>query len=292
MTDNPAPNHADDEIDLLDILVTLAENIRLLILGPLFSGLLAFGVVSAWPVNQQHLSSFTLQGQKIVGGVELFTPVQVNQLVTSPAVLADATKALQNSGQGHLAVLLRSGAVTVNIPNSTTHVQVTVKAPDPQAADTVAQALLAASLFNSHLKGEVKANIEAELQKDQQSLDQARLMEARLSQNLNGKDGLPDLKLLETYQSWVGTVGNILVRIKSNQIRLVGLDKDDVITPPAVSSIATGPNVKPVVAISVTATLSFLLIFVFVRQAFRIASANPQSAAKIARIRLALGLKV
>jgi hypothetical protein len=31
----------DDEIDLLDLLVTIAENIKLLVLGPIVAGLLA-----------------------------------------------------------------------------------------------------------------------------------------------------------------------------------------------------------------------------------------------------------
>lgn len=281
----------DDEIDLLDLLVTVAENIKLLILGPLLAGVLAFGAVSVWPVTHHHEGSFTLQGQKTVAGVERFTPAQVNQLVTSPAVLADAAKALQSSGQGDWAALLQSGAVTAQIPRNTTHVQVTLKAPDPQAAQALAQALLSASLTNSQVSGEVKATIEAELQKDQQSLDQARLMETRLSQSLNDKAGLPDLKLLQTYESWVGTVGNIAARIKANQNRLIGLDENDVVAPPAVTSTVTGPKVKPVVAISVLATGFALLLFVFVRQAFRNASINPESAAKITRIRQALGLK-
>lgn len=197
----------------------------------------------------------------------------------------------RSSGQGDWAALLQSGAVTAQIPRNTTHVQVTVKAPDPQAAQALAQALLSASLANSLATDEVKAIIEAELQKDQQSLDQARLMETRLSQSLNDKAGLPDLKLLQTYQSWVGTVGNIVSRITTNQSRLIGLDENDVVAPPAVTSTVTGPKVKPVVAINVLATGFALLLFVFVRQAVRNASINPESAAKIARIRQALGLK-
>lgn len=84
----------DDEIDLLDLLVTVAENIKLLILGPLLAGVLAFGAVSLWPATYE--SGFTLQGEKKLGPVkepiEILTPEKVNQLVTSPAVLADAAK--------------------------------------------------------------------------------------------------------------------------------------------------------------------------------------------------------
>ena len=288
MDERTAP---DDEIDLLDLLVTVAENIKLLILGPLLAGVLAFGVVSVLPATYE--SSFTLQGQKKVGPadkpVDLFTPAQVNQLVTSPAFLADAAKALQSSGQGDWAALLQSGAVSSQVPRNTTHVQVTVKTQDPQAAQAVAQALLKASLVNSYVTGEAKAKIEAELQKDQQSLDQARTMETRLSQNLNDKDGMPDLKLLQTYQSWIGTVGSIVGRIEANQNRLLGLEDADVVAQPGLASASTSPKLKPVLAISVLATGFALLLFVFVRQALRNAGKNPESAAKLARIRQALG---
>ena len=288
------PEHtpaADDEIDLLDLLVTLAENIKLLILGPLFAGLVAFGAVSLWPVTYHHESSFILKGLKKVGSVEIFTPAQVNQLVTSPAVLADAAKSLQDSGQGDLVNLLKSGAGTAQVPSNTTQVMVRVKSQDPQAAQVVAQALLKSILVNSHVAGAAKAKIETELQLDQQSLKQACLMETRLSQNLNDKDGLPDLKLQLTYQRWVDTVGNIVTRIKANQNSLVGLENDDIISSPTTSTTTTSPKLKPILAISVLATGFALLLFVFVRQAFRNASADPVSAVKIARMRQALGLK-
>jgi hypothetical protein len=114
-------------------------------------------------------------------------------------------------------------------------------------------------------------------------------METRLSQNLNGKDGMPDLKLLQTYQSWIGTVGSIVGRIEANQNRLLGLEDADVVAQPGLASASTSPKLKPVLAISVLATGFALLLFVFIRQALRNAGANPESAAKLARIRQALG---
>ena len=43
-TDINQPLEPDDEIDLLDLLVTVAENIKLLIIGPIAAGLVALGV--------------------------------------------------------------------------------------------------------------------------------------------------------------------------------------------------------------------------------------------------------
>lgn len=50
MTDTPnIPEQADDEISLLDLLQTIVDNLRLLVLGPLAAGLLALGISFAVP---------------------------------------------------------------------------------------------------------------------------------------------------------------------------------------------------------------------------------------------------
>ena len=45
-----------EEIDLLDILVTLAENIKLLILGPLFVGICALGIAYIVPQTFESIA--------------------------------------------------------------------------------------------------------------------------------------------------------------------------------------------------------------------------------------------
>jgi hypothetical protein len=75
----------------------------------------------------------------------------------------------------------------------------------------------------------------------------------------------------------------------ANQNRLLGLEDTDVVAQPGLASAPTSPKLKPVLAISVLATGFALLLFVFIRQAVRNAGNNPESAAKLARIRQALG---
>jgi len=49
MTDETTPLPPEDEISLLDLLLVVAENARLLIFGPLLAGLAALGI--AFPVG-------------------------------------------------------------------------------------------------------------------------------------------------------------------------------------------------------------------------------------------------
>ena len=50
------PLPPEDEVSRLDLLVTVSENIRLLILGPLAAGLFALGVSFALPANYESVT--------------------------------------------------------------------------------------------------------------------------------------------------------------------------------------------------------------------------------------------
>jgi uncharacterized protein involved in exopolysaccharide biosynthesis len=279
----------DDEIDLLDLLVTIAENIKLLILGPLLAGLLAFVGLTLWPST--YTSGFTLQGQKKVGPddkpIELLTPAQVNQLITSPAVLADAAKVLQSSGQSNWAALLQSGAVSSQVPRNTTHVQVTVKTQDGQAAQAVALALLKATQDNSQPKGDDLKALQTVLEKDQAALATAKLMEARISATINSAEKV-DPVLAQAYMTLLDTLPSFINTVEVSELNLKGLTDADVVSPPAPATV-NKPNAKVVTAVAILATGFALLLWVFVRKAFQGAAVNPESAAKLARIRQALG---
>jgi len=59
MTDQPTyPADSDDEIDLLDLLQTIVDNLRLLILGPLVAGLAALGISFVIPPTFTAQTSF------------------------------------------------------------------------------------------------------------------------------------------------------------------------------------------------------------------------------------------
>ncbi len=276
----------DDEIDLLDLLVTIAENIKLLILVPLLAGLLAFGGAALWPATYE--SGFTLQGQKKVGSLELLTPAQLNQLVTSPAVLADAAKGLQSSGQDDWAALLQSGAVSSQVPRNTTHVQVTVKTQDPQAAQAVAKAVLKATQDNSHPKGDAFKALQTTLEKDQAALATAKFMEARISATINSAEKV-DPVLAQVYMTLLETLPSFINTVEVSELRLKGLTDADVVSAPAPATV-NKPKANVVTALAILATGFALLLWVFVRKAFQVAAINSESAAKLARIRQALGL--
>jgi len=94
---NPGTPFEQDEISLLDILVTLAENAKLLIIGPLLAGLLALGIGYTLP---QSFTSYALLAAP--------SPPQVATMMVSPSVLDPVIAAL-NLSAGESSEVARAG---------------------------------------------------------------------------------------------------------------------------------------------------------------------------------------
>jgi uncharacterized protein involved in exopolysaccharide biosynthesis len=291
-TQLPPATTPDDEIDLLDLVLTIAENIKLLVIGPLLAGLVALGGVWVWPSTFE--SSFTLNANKllIVDGVEtkLIQPQQISSLVVAKSNLEAAAQALTAANLPNLAQQLIAGAATSTVPRNTAHVLVTVRAPTAQAAHDMAQALLAATLNGSRPQGEELARLTQDLQKDQSALENARTLETRLDQAIkSGKATGEDLT--KSYTSLLSAIAEQSRRVEQHRARLAGLGEADVVSKPNLPAAASKPRKTMVVVMAVLVSGFALLFFVFLRKAFQGATYNPESAAKIARIRQLVGLK-
>ncbi len=289
MTDTP--NHPeDDEIDLLDLLLTIAENIKILVIGPLLTGLLALVGVWFWPATYE--SSFTLNAQKalIFDGVEtkLIQPQQISAIAVAKPTLEAAAQALTTTNQSDLAQRILAGAATSSVPRNTTHVLVTLQAPTAQAAHDMAQALLAATLKASRPQGEELARLSEKLQIDQAALENARTLEARLDQTIKqGKSNVEELA--KNYAALLGAIAVQTKRVDEHRARLTGLSEADAISKPVLLTVPSKPRKGLVVLMAVLASGFALLLFVFIRKAMRNVSTNPETARKLALIRKALG---
>jgi uncharacterized protein involved in exopolysaccharide biosynthesis len=289
MTDTPNKPE-DDEIDLLDLLLTIAENIKLLIVGPLLAGMLALVGVWFWPATYE--SSFTLNAQKTlidgVGEIKFIQPQQISDIAVAKRTLDAAAQVLAAAKQPDLAQRLLAGAATSSVPRNTPHVLVKLQAPTAQAAHDMAQALLSATLQASRPQGEELARLTKELQKNQAALDNAVTLEARLDQAIKQGKGSNE-ELAKNYTALLTAISAQAKRVDLQRVRLAGLDENDIVSKPAVPSTPSKPRQTLVVLISILATGFALLLWVFVRKAFQGAALNPESAAKLALIRQALG---
>ena len=84
MTDQDLP---DDEISLLDLLTTVAENAKLLVLGPIAVAVLGYGVAHVVPQKYASQAILAMPNQGNQGNQGSFTPAQTSALLSSPLVL-------------------------------------------------------------------------------------------------------------------------------------------------------------------------------------------------------------
>lgn len=291
MTDTPNKPE-DDEIDLLDLLLTVAENIKLLVIGPFLTGLFAFVGVWFWPATYE--SSFTLNAQKtlIVDGVEtkLIQPQQISAIAVAKPTLDAAAQVLTAAKQPDLAQRILAGAATSSVPRNTPHALVTLQAPTSQAAHDMAQALLSATLQASRPQGEELARLTQDLQKDQAALDNTRTLEARLDQAIKqGKSS--NEELAKNYVALLPAILEQAKRVDVRRVRLAGLDENDIVSKPAVPPAPSKPRKNLVVLMAVLSSGFVLLIFVFIRKAMRNAKTNSLTSRKLTLIRQAIGLE-
>lgn len=280
----------DDEIDLLDLLLTIAENIKILVIGPLLAGLLALVGVWFWPATYE--SGFTLNAQKtlIVDGVEtkLIQPQQISAIAVAKPTLDTAAQVLTAAKQPDLAQRILAGAATSSVPRNTTHALVTLQAPTAQASHDMAQALLSATLQASRPQGEELARLTQDLQKNQAALDNARTLETRLDQSIRQGKG-SDEELAKNYAALLPVISDQSKLVVQQSARLAGLGENDIVAKPTVPSAPSKPRKNLVVVMAVLASGFALLLFVFIRKAMRNCLTNPEMARKLAMIRKALG---
>lgn len=276
------------EISLLDLLLVIAENLKLLVLGPLLVGFLVFGVAYVQP-------------QKYVSQAILFVPVppsaqasaQAVAMMTSPLVLDPVID------QFNLAVDRSTDKARRELANQIKAVvgkdnllRLDMMASTPAEAQALANAVIDAWLKTTVPNEEGSAALRARLAWAKVSLESVRRFQRSWSADagalnkplVRGEAGfsLAALGQLE---------GQYLNDVLSIPRALKGLARDDVIRQMPTLPIEPVAQKKGVTAaLSALAAGIVLFLWVFMRQAWRNAAQDPQAAIKLARLRAALGL--
>ncbi len=269
MTDTPHFPE-DDEISLLDLLQTIVDNLRLLIIGPLVAGLLAYGVALVIPKTYESTailkSEQNLAGQMLTASV--LDPIAAKLGYTPKMEADDARDKLKKE-------------IKASYNAKDKLVTLTVQATSPQAAQALANDVLAQVYAQTQPRDSAKQSLQkqlTQLQTREKELNQsAKILERRLEQATgNG--------VSEVAQGYAQLIG-VIEKTQENQIKvekvLKGIDSSDLIQSPTLPTKKVAPK-RSLVAILSALTAGFaLLLFVFIRQALRNACQNEESAQKI-----------
>ena len=128
---NPGTLIGQDEVGLLDILLTLAENAKLLIVGPLFVGLCALGI--GYMLPQTFESIAVLQAEQATASL-MTTAAVLDPVVTKLGLAKDASVEEARSG------LRQSVKASVGRNDKLLTLTLTVSGSTPQQAQAKANA--------------------------------------------------------------------------------------------------------------------------------------------------------
>jgi uncharacterized protein involved in exopolysaccharide biosynthesis len=274
---------ADDEISLLDLLVTVADNLKLLILGPLAAGLAALALAFGLPQTFQSVA--LLQADAAVAGL----------MTTAPVLDRVAEKlGLLKKMSVDEARLDLQGRIKAAVGRNDKFLTLTASAPSREQAQTLAQEVLLASYAQTQPKGTNKARLELQLRQAQERLKNAEQAAAILLTILDRQSKVDASKKSEnselprSYAELLGTITAAQGQISGLEAQLEGVSDSQLIQAPTLPEKAVS-NKKGQIAIGATLGTGFLLLlWVFARSGLRNAAADPSSAAKLQRIRAAI----
>ena len=269
-----------EEIDLLDILVTLAENIKLLILGPLLVGICALGI--AYIVPQTFESIAVLKAEQATASLmttaSVLDPVAADLGLTKVDSAEEARKLLREQ-------------IKVSVGRNDKLLTLTVSAPAPQQAQAIANAVLQQTYVQSRPKGSDLTRLEIQLKDAKARTKSAEDAAGALLKRMESNGAAGSTESARGYAELLNVAAAAQNQVAALQAQLEGLTDAQLIQAPTLPEKASKPK-KGLIAIGATLAAGLaLMLFVFVRQAVRGAAKDAGAASKMARIRRALALR-
>jgi uncharacterized protein involved in exopolysaccharide biosynthesis len=252
----------DDSIDVLDVLLTIAENLRWLILWPLVGGAIAYGLTFLLPDKFESTAIIKAENS-------------VASSMTAAHVLDAALKNL-----GYLDNLseeqaenaresLRSN-ISTSVVRGTQLVSLTVVDHSPAAAQRMAQEILNVVYADSKPREvELKRQSAEKSMLEQQIVELTAASKTAQRQLENPTAGANTGALAESIASISSNLVRMQEAIHKVDKKMLGLSAEDLIQAPTLPKKASAPH-RPLVAAVCAAVIGLLvLVIVLMRQSWR-----------------------
>ena len=277
----------ENEISLLDLLLVVAENLKLLILGPIVVGLLALAIGYALPQN------FTSQAILALP-TPTPTPAQAAAMMVSPLVLDPVIQSLSLAAgrtiESARATLASQIKATVGKDGL---LRLDTTANTPLEAQKIANAVIDNWLKTTVPGEKDRADLEKRLGYAKTSLETVRRLFDRLT--AEGSSTINSPITLGGANISLVAVGELQARYQADILSiprtLQGLARDVVMQPPTLPTEPVAPKKSLIAVLAALGSGFALLLWVFMRQAWRSAALNPDAAEKQAKLLAAMGFK-
>jgi len=275
MTENPQLPE-DDDISLLDLLQTIVDNLRLLVIGPIVVGLLALAAASLWPKTYE--STVILKAEQTTASLMLSAAV----LDPIAANLGYTPKMDQDEARDKLKKMIKA-----NVNAKDNLLTLTTQADTPQASQALAKAVLQQTYTQSQPRDSEKLRLQKQLAQAQAREKEATQTAQLLGRKMEGGGNAAASELAQGYAQMIGVVKESQAIQIDIERQLQGLDSSVLVQEATLPTKHTAPK-RGLVTITTTFAACFaLLLFVFIRQALRNAAQYPKSAQKLSAINAA-----
>lgn len=277
---------ADEEISVLDLLITLLENIRLLVLGPVVVGLLALAASFAMPkafesvaVLRADLPWFVARDPAVAGA----SPAAIASLMTTAAVLDTVADSLGlvKDGDVEATRLALHKQIKVVVGKQDRLLTLTVRAEAPALAQKLARAVVSEVFEQSRPKGLHLQRLQEQLAATKERQDKAlRSTPVTLVKGFTGGGDST-----RNFAEILRVSAEAQAHIAELETEMAGLSAAQLVQPPTLPRHPVQPNKSLIAILAALATGMVLVAFVLLRQTVRVAAADTATAAKLTRIR-------
>lgn len=264
----------DDDISLLDLLQTIVDNLRLLVIGPILVGLLALASASFWPK--------TYESTAILAAEQTTVSIMLGAPVLDPIAKSLGYTAELSTDEARLKL---KAQIKASINTKDKLLTLTAQAQSPQEAQALAQAVLQHTYVQTRPRESAKLRLEKQLAQAQAREKEATQTAQLLAGKIEKTSGEMSYQLAQGYAQLMGVVKESQNTQIDIERQLEGLDASALVQAATLPTQHASPKRSLVAIIAALATGFALLLFVFIRQALRSASQNEESAQKLVALK-------
>ena len=269
MKTDPSPNAPveDDEISLLDLALTVAENLRLLIIGPIAASLIALGVSSLVPKTFESVAILNITDQ----------PEKVASLATSAAVLDPVAEqlGLTKAATKDAARAELRERVSASVGRKDGLLTLITKGESGEEAQALANLVLAQLFLALAPKGQDSIDLERSLSLARSLYANNQLVIERSSTLMGAAKSENALNAgLQGYAELIALQQSLANQIANYERSLRGLAGASLAQSPTLPMQHVAPKRSQISVLVALATGCTLLILVFIRKAVANAAAG------------------
>ena len=283
MTEQTVNHYEDDEISLLDILVTLAESWKLLVFGPLAAAVLAGALSFLLPKTFESTAIVRLTEAELA---LLNTAPVLDPLVEKFGLLSEFDGAQEDARQ------YLTKKIVGKFDKKSNLAIITAAANAPERAQEMCKAVIDALLKELLPKGKNKDQIEQKIVNNEGVISNNRDALEQLQKQM-GRSGAGDAALEVVMKYYASLTAEVAAKDLENiELRKSLLVKSEevFVQKATLPERKSAPRRSLIAIIAALACFFALLLCVFVRKAWAAGLQDPGSAGKIDRIKRALGI--